>query len=246
MALTDRYAPPRARIVRRSRRRRLLGGGTDGNEQLTAITAVILLVLFALLGITIIGIVQLLWLHLFLGVLLVGPVLLKLSSTGYRFVRYYTRDFAYQRKGPPQPLMRLLGPFVVVSTVAVFFTGLLLLLAGPGSSLMLRDLHKLSFFAWFAAVGAHVLGHIQELPDALRAVSRGERRARRRHGAGRQVWPAPDAREHTRVPPGSLGRTVAVLVAMAGGLVLALLFLPQIDAWASAGLFNPRYFHPGG
>ncbi len=247
MALTDRYAPPRARIVRRSRRRRLLGGGTDGNEQLTAITAVILLALFALLGVTILGIVQLLWLHLFLGVLLVGPVTLKLSSTGYRFVRYYTGNPAYKHKGPPHPLMRLLGPFVVASTLAVFFTGLLLLLVGPGSSLMLRELHKLSFGAWLLAVGAHVLGHIQELPEALRAVSRGEWRARRsRSSRGGHVYALAGASEPRRVPPGSLGRTVAVLVAMLSGLVLALLFLPQIDAWASAGLFNPRYFHPAG
>ena len=42
----------------------------------------VLLVLFAVLGITIIRIGQLLWLHLFLGVLLVGPVALKLASTG--------------------------------------------------------------------------------------------------------------------------------------------------------------------
>ena len=38
---------------------------------------------------------------MFLGVLLIGPVALKLASTGYRFVRYYTSEPRYRRKGPP-------------------------------------------------------------------------------------------------------------------------------------------------
>lgn len=216
-------SPPRARIERHSRARSLFGGGTDGNEQLTAIAAVILLAMFAVLGITILRIAALLWLHLFLGVLLVGPVALKLASTGYRFVRYYTDSPAYRRKGPPYPLMRMLGPLVILTTLAVFFTGLLLLLDGPGSSNMLRELHKLSFFAWLAVVGLHVLGHLPELPSALRAVSRGE---------GRR-----------RTPSGALGRGVVVLAAIVGGLVLAVLFLPQIHAWSAGGLYDPRYFH---
>ena len=204
---------------------RLFGGGTDGNEQLTAIAAVILLVLFAVLGITIVRIGQLLWLHLFLGVLLVGPVALKLASTGYRFARYYSANPAYRRKGPPHPLMRMLGPFVILSTLAVFFTGLLLLIDGPGAPSMLRLLHKLSFFAWLAVVGVHVLGHLVEMPAALRAVSRSERR---RHNL-----------------PGSRGRGVAVFAALAGGLVLALLFLPEIHNWTAGGLhhFHDLRFH---
>jgi hypothetical protein len=224
VATTKPYAPPRARIVHSTRGRRLFGGGPSGNEQLTAVMAVILLVLFAILGITIVRLGQLLWLHLFLGVLLVGPVALKMASTGYRFMRYYTGSAPYRRKGPPHPAMRLLGPFVVLSTLAVFFTGLLLLIAGPGASLALRDLHKLSFIAWIAAVGLHVLGHLADLPAALRAVSRDERRRRRL--------------------PGTQGRGLAVLAALAGGLLLALAFLPLIDSWSAAGLFNPRYFHP--
>ena len=224
VATTKPYAPPRVRIVHSTRGRRLFGGGTSGNEQLTAATAVILLVLFGVLGITIVALTRLLWLHLFLGVLLVGPVALKLGSTGYRFMRYYTGNSAYRRKGPPHPAMRLLGPFVVLSTLAVFFTGLLLLIAGPGASLALRDLHKLSFIAWIMAVGLHVLGHLMELPASLRAVSHQERRRHRL--------------------PGSQGRALAVIAALAGGLLLALAFLPLIDAWSAAGLFNPRYFHP--
>lgn len=220
MALTQSANPPRARIVRRGRFWRVFGGGTDGNEQLTAIAAAILLVLLAVLGITIVRIGQLLWLHLFLGVLLVGPVALKLASTGYRFGRYYTANPAYRRKGPPHPLMRMLGPLVILSTVAVFFTGLLLLIDGPGAPSIVRLLHKLSFFAWLAVVGVHVLGHLMEMPSALRAVGRAERR---RHNL-----------------PGSRGRTMAVFAALAGGLVLALLVLPDIHSWTAG---RPLDFH---
>ena len=174
--------------MRRGRFGRLFGGGTDGNEQLTAIAGVILLVLFAVLGITIVRIGQLLWLHLFLGVLLVGPVALKLASTGYRFARYYTANPAYRRKGPPHPLMRMLGPLVILSTVAVFLTGLLLLIDGPAAPSILRLLHKLSFFAWLAVVGVHVLGHLVGAASALRAVSRAERRTPQPPGLAR-AWP---------------------------------------------------------
>ena len=52
--------------------------------------------------------------HMFLGMLLLGPVALKMGSTGYRFVRYYTGADAYRRKGPPAIELRLLAPFVVV------------------------------------------------------------------------------------------------------------------------------------
>jgi hypothetical protein len=42
--------------------------------------------------VTIVGIGQLLNVHLFLGMLLIGPVALKMGSTGYRFVRYYMAE----------------------------------------------------------------------------------------------------------------------------------------------------------
>jgi hypothetical protein len=213
---------PPAGGARRSRRYRFLGGGTSGNEQLTAVAGVLLLVLFAALGITILRIGQLLWWHLFLGVLLVGPVALKLGSTSYRFTRYYTANAAYRRKGPPHPLMRVLGPFVVLTTVAVFFTGLLLLVDGPDASGTLRLLHKVTFFMWLAAVGLHVLGHLVELPGSLKAVSRDEGRTARL--------------------PGSSGRALAVVCSLIAGGVLALLFLPDVHSWTAVGLHHFHHF----
>src|ERR1700759_876679 len=105
-------------------------------------TVVILLVLLAVIGVTIIRIGQLLWLHLFLGLLLLGPVALKLLSTGYRFARYYTSDPVYREKGPPAPALRGLAPLVVLFTLAVFATGVALLVLGPSSRQPLVLLHK--------------------------------------------------------------------------------------------------------
>jgi hypothetical protein len=67
-----------------------LTGGAAGNERLTAMTGAILLVLLAAEGVTILFRRQLLTAHFFIGMMLVGPVLLKMGSTSYRFVRYYT------------------------------------------------------------------------------------------------------------------------------------------------------------
>lgn len=227
MAVSEHIAPPRARIARRSRFNRLFGGGTNGNEQLTSVVGVILLVLFAILGVTIlfIGNGKMLWLHLFLGTLLVGPVALKLATTGYRFTRYYTSNPAYRRKGPPHPLMRMLGPFVVLSTLGVFFTGLLLMIDGPGAGNTVRFLHKATFIVWIGSVGLHVLWHLAELPAGVRAVREAEGR--------------------TRHLPGSYGRTMAIIAVTIAGLVLALLFLPDIHAWTSGLAFHQYHLNLG-
>ena len=196
---------------------RPLTGGTDGNERLTAITGSVLLLLFAALGITIVRIGQLMWLHLFLGIVLFGPVALKVGSTGYRFVRYYTGANAYRRKGPPHPLLRALGPVVVLSTVGVFLTGLLLLLVGPhaGSRPALGLLHKVTFILWLVAMAPHVLGHLVELRRNL----------------------FPSDRDYRRLP-GATGRRVALLAALVCGIALALLFLPDFSVWTS---FHPHH-----
>ena len=208
----DRPVPVRAR--RRPRARSWAAGGTEGNERLTTLTGLLLIVLLAVLGVTIIRIGQLLWLHLFLGLVLIGPVALKLASTGYRFIRYYTADAAYRRKGPPAPALRLLAPLVVLFTVLVFATGVALLLLGPSSRDPLLLLHKVTFFAWIAVTALHVLGH---LPEILRVLS-SSRTTRREL--------IPDA-----PVPGGGGRGAALGAGLAAGLVLAVALLGQFSAW---------------
>ncbi|HXO08397.1 MAG TPA: hypothetical protein VN880_10210 [Solirubrobacteraceae bacterium] len=194
----------------------MTGGGPDGNERLTVLTGMLLIVLLAVLGATIVWIGQLLWLHLFLGLLLIGPVVLKLLSTGYRFIRYYTASPAYRSKGPPPRVLRVLGPLVVLSTLAVFATGVGLLLLGPSSRQPLLLLHKVSFFAWIAFVAVHVLGHAPEMLRYLRP------------GATSPDARAPDA---TASPSGGAGRLASLVLAVLCGLALALALIAQFAAW---------------
>ena len=142
------------------RHRELSTSGVFANERLTSLTGGLLLVLLALLGVTILSVRILLPEHFLLGFLVIPPLALKMTSTGYRFVRYYTGDPQYRRAGPPELLMRLLAPIVVVSTVAIFATGLELWFFGLRFGSVWVEAHKLSFMVWLPATGVHVLGHL--------------------------------------------------------------------------------------
>jgi len=137
--------------------------GVAGNARLTGGAAAALLVLLAAEGATIPFIGPLLGPHIFIGMLLIPPVLLKLGSTGYRFARYYSGNPPYVRKGPPHLFLRLLAPGVVFTTLALFGTGVALLVAEPPGD-TLKFAHKLSFIAWVALMTLHVLGHLLEVP----------------------------------------------------------------------------------
>lgn len=136
--------------------------GVESNSRLTAATAAVLLVLLFVEGVTILGVRQHLAIHVFVGMLLIPPVLVKMGSTGWRFTRYYLRWPAYRRKGPPPALLRLLGPVVVVLTVVLFASGVALTLLPHSGASQLLFIHKASFVLWFGAMAIHVLGHLSE------------------------------------------------------------------------------------
>jgi hypothetical protein len=140
--------------------------GVDGNERLTAMTGVVLLAGFAAEGVTILALGRLLPLHFFLGMLLIGPVALKICSTCYRFARYYADAPPYVRRGPPALVLRVLGPLVILTSLAVLGTGVALAVTGPGPGPWLL-LHKASFILWFGVLTVHVLGHALRLPRIL-------------------------------------------------------------------------------
>jgi hypothetical protein len=190
----------------------LSAGGTSGNEALTTVTGTLLVVLLAVIGLTLLRLRTLLWVHLFVGLLLIGPLTLKLASTGYRFVRYYTHNAAYRVQGPPATILRSLAPLVVLSTVIVFASGVALLFTGPSERGALQPIHKISFIAWIALTGLHVLGHLPEIPGVLR---------REYARAGVESPPT----------PGRSGRTFALASALVAGVVMALLLIPEFSSW---------------
>jgi len=142
-------------------------GGPAGNEQLTCAAAVVLTVLLVAEGITIVRMGGLVTVHMFVGMVLIPPVLLKLASTGYRFARYYARSRPYRAKGPPLLPLRLLGPVLVVTTVLVFGSGVWQMVLGHRSDTVL-ELHKVSFIVWGVIFGVHFLAHLPAMLHALR------------------------------------------------------------------------------
>jgi hypothetical protein len=184
-------------------------GGTRGNELLTTATAVVLTALLPAEGVTILWLGGLLTEHMFIGLVLIPPVVLKLASTGYRFVRYYAGAARYRAKGPPPLALRALAPLLVATTLLMFATGVRMLLLGHKSDLLL-ELHKISFIVWSVCFCVHFLWHLPHVWNALAA----GRRARR--------------------PAGSTLRGVAVAASLAAGTVLAIALRSLIQGWQRA------------
>jgi hypothetical protein len=202
--LADRPATEPGRAGRRL-------GGIEVNELVTSSTAALLVILLISEGITILDLGGLLGPHMFIGLVLIGPVALKLASTGYRFVRYYTGAPVYVAKGPPHVALRALAPLLVASTAMIFATGVWLLLLGHHSDRVLM-LHKLAFIVWSGVFGVHFLAY---LPRAARSL--------------RGAWATSPSRR-----PRAPGRGIAallVLTSLCAGVVLALVLLPHIGAW---------------
>jgi hypothetical protein len=185
---------------------------TEGNRRLTAVTASVLLVLLGVECFTAFRIRQSLSVHFFVGLLLVPPIALKIGSTGYRFARYVLGDRRYRRAGPPPLGLRLLAPVVVVTTVALFGSGIELWLFGLRFGAVWLTIHEDSFLVWFFATGAHVLGHL----DSTRRLTVAELAG----GDG---------------PPGAVTRRALVTASLVVGLLLALLSLPW---WSPFGLLE--------
>jgi len=145
--------------------------------------------------------------------LLVPPILVKMGSTSWRFAKYYLGSPEYRRKGPPPPLLRLLGPFVVVLTVVLMASGIALLLAPVSMRSELLTLHKAAFVLWFIAMVVHVLGHVL---DTARLAPRDF------------YW---RTRHQVR---GAAGRQWLLVGALGLGLVLAVALAPKVGPWLTA------------
>jgi hypothetical protein len=202
------------------------GGGAEGNERLTAATGAVLLVLFAAEGFTILSIHQLITLHFFLGMLLIGPVALKIGAVLYRFARYYSGAPEYRRKGPPAPLLRLLGPFVLITSAGVIGTGVMLAIAGSAAGPWLF-LHEAFFVLWFGVMTIHVLAYIWRLPRLIGSDLRGPAGLSRAHRA-----------RAARVLAGRAARWLLLAASIAGGLLIAATTVHLAGPWAGAGPFG--------
>jgi len=187
--------------------------GADGNARLTGTVGVVLLVVLFLEGITVLQVRSLITLHILLGILLIPPTALKVASTSYRFVRYYSRSPSYVRHGPPAPLLRWTAPLLIIFTGAILATGVALLTVSPERPGLLLTAHRFSFVVWFALMALHVLGHVK---DAL-ALTRWD------------WWPRADRAR----PRGKGQRRGLATVSVVAGIVLAAALLPVASPWTN-------------
>lgn len=128
--------------------------GVAANARITVNSGLVLLVLFAIEVVTVLLTPRtVLALHVVAGLILIPPLLLKLASVSWRFVKYYRHDAGYRRKGPPTPALRALGPLLILATVAVLASGIVLLLIPSALGGSMRRIHSLSFYVWLALVG---------------------------------------------------------------------------------------------
>ena len=98
---------------------------------------------------------------------------------------------------------------LVATTLGIFVTGVLLLLAGHKSDTLLL-IHKVSFIVWGVVFAVHFLAYVPQVVRSLRADWGTTRR---------------DA------VPGAGLRGLALATALGGGAALGLSLLPAMDAW---------------
>jgi hypothetical protein len=175
----------------------------------TASTAAVLLIVLAVEGVTVLRVRLLLTPHVFLGMLLVLSVPVEDGRHDLAIRAVLHGRSGLPARGPPLPLLRLLGPIVVVLTASVLATGIALLLGALSWRSQLLVLHRASFLVWFFVMTLQVLGH---LLDSARSAPRDWLCRTRHHvdGAGarqdHRCQPGPGP--HPGRPGGAPGRPV--------------------------------------
>jgi len=193
-------------------------GGPAGNARLTAWVGLLLLIGFIAEGVTLISVGHLITAHILIGALLIPLVICKTATTGWRIVRYYQGSPEYRTAGPPPLLLRVLGPLVVLTGLAVLGSGLALIALGnatfstiaqvAGFRIDALTIHQASFVAWLAATALHTIG--RAVPAAQVGL-----------GAG------PDGRE----VPGDRSRLTVVAAILVLGVATGLLTVHLSGAW---------------
>jgi hypothetical protein len=183
----------------------------DGNDRLTAAVGVLLLVpILVELATILLGVHTFMSLHVFVGLALIPPVLLKLGSTGWRFLRYYTRSRPYVAHGPPSLAMRLLAPLLVAATVVLFGSGVAMGVLHGHALQIARSLHGPSSVIWLLLIAVHVVVYLRR---ALIS------------GSG-------DLRATTRPRvPGATWRSYALAATLILGLVAGAATIPSQHRW---------------
>lgn len=180
------------------------------NDRLTAVASAVLLALLAVELATTLRVAASMPLHIFVGVLLAGPLVVKLASTGARFLRYYLGSAAFVRKGPPRLTLRILALLLIALTLGLVASGFGLLYAGPDDPGPFLAAHNITFVFWLPVFAVHAVAHLRRLPRVLLA-----------------AWTAPAQALRSTAIDLTLG-------ALVFGAIAALALLPTAGPWAAA------------
>jgi hypothetical protein len=193
----------------------------ERNKRMTAIAGTILFVLIIVELVITANLNELLSEHIFIGVLLSGPLVIKMFSTGYRFFRYYTKSPDFVRAGPPNILLRLLAPFLVVITILVFVSGFGLVLGGHAHEELFFKIHAVSVALWLPLLAVHIYAYI-----------------RKASGLIANDW---TGKSKTRVPgrEGRLGINVAAIIVSG---IAAIIMTPWNAGGNNHGIPSPLVF----
>ena len=185
--------------------------GVVGNERLTALAGAVLLVLILVELVSSASLHEGIAIHIFVGVGLCGPLVVKVGSTFYRFLRYYTGSLAFVRRGPPRLPLRVLAPLLLVTTLVVIGSGIGLVVTGPAQAGPLLPMHNLSVLVWLPMIAIHVFAYIWRTPRLVA-----------------DDWSKQSGRS---LAPGRGLRLGVNLGALLAGAVAAILLFPGATPW---------------
>lgn len=198
-----------------------LDPGVRSNLRLTAVVGVLMLVPLVVVSLTGLAFDQFWRVHYFAGFLVVPLLLVKLGSTGWRMARYYLGNPRYRAAGPPRPLLRVMAPLFVVSTIVLFVSGIVMWFAHsrlqPWSTL-----HTDSAVVFAITGSIHVLAYVRRAGTETAA----ELSRRRRDAIPRRAR-----------------RRGAMIATLAVGLVLAVVTIAPSQQ--PARLHHDRFDVPG-
>jgi hypothetical protein len=190
----------------------------DRNERMTAIAGAVLFVFIIVELFVTANLHALLTEHIFVGILLCGPLIVKMLSTGYRFIRYYAKTPVFVKKGPPNIILRLLAPFFVIITILVFVSGFGLVYTGDKG--LFIKIHAVSVTLWIPLLAVHIYAYIRKVKVLITS-----------------DW-ARKSKNRVQGRKGRLGMNIAGLMT---GAVAAIMLLPTYAHGSGGG--HHGFFH---
>ncbi|WP_298344364.1 hypothetical protein [Ferrimicrobium sp.] len=188
--------------------------------RLLALLGSVLFIGLAIEGVTVVFIGQLIALHVVLGLILLPIMAYKIIVATYRFAMYYLGAPDFKHAGPPELVLRVVGPLLVVTTVILMVSGIILVYARPNTptAALWLNIHRDDFVAWFALMVFHVLAYV-------------------RRAVGTSSYDLRYSRYHSLI--GRQGRLISIVLAVIIGGLLAWAIFPAVAHWSSFFSVHP-------